>query len=61
MFFDGICGLLSGYRMAGRTTKRLVALSGIRKNGNRTWVQFPNVAPTGVESINPIKDMAEHF
>jgi hypothetical protein len=38
--------------MAGRNNKGLVALSGIRKNGNRTRVRFPSIAPTGIERLN---------
>src|SRR5437588_4301793 len=38
--------------MAGRNTKALVALIGIGKNGNRTRVRFPSIAPTGIERLN---------
>src|ERR1051326_2650015 len=38
--------------MAGSNTKGPVAMSGIRKNGNRTRVRFPSIAPTGIERLN---------
>lgn len=38
-------------KMVGRNTEGLVALIGIRKNGNRTRVRFPSIAPTGIEPV----------
>jgi hypothetical protein len=42
-----------GTRVAGRNPKALAALSAIRKNGNRTRVRCPSIAPTGIERPNP--------